>query len=51
MKLIGKDNDLMTKDGTITRTGYIVLIISIVFGLFIFLLGRNLFQHLTRVSV
>lgn len=43
IKLLGKDNDLRTKDGAITRKGYFVMIISAIFGLCIFLLGRYLY--------
>ena len=43
MKLLGKNNDLRTERGTITKTGYLVLLISSVFGICVFLLGRKLY--------
>ncbi len=43
MKLLGKNNDLRTESGTITKTGYLVMLISSVFGLCVFLLGRKLY--------
>lgn len=40
IKLLGKNNDLRTEDGKITKYGYIVMAVSAVFGLFVFLTGR-----------
>ena len=42
MKLLGPGNDLYTEDGKITKTGYIVMFVSSVFGLFCFLIGRTI---------
>ena len=40
IKLLGKNNDLRTEDGKITKYGYIVMALSTVFGLLFFLTGR-----------
>ncbi len=40
IKLLGKNNDLRTEDGKITKYGYIVMAVSAVSGLFVFLTGR-----------
>ena len=40
IKLLGKNNDLRTEEGEITRIGYVVMIVSAVFGLCVFLTGR-----------
>lgn len=40
IKFFGKNNDLRTEEGKITKTGYAVMIISSIFGLCIFLTGR-----------
>ena len=40
MKLPGKENDLITEEGKLTKSGYIALLISSVFGMCLFLLGR-----------
>ncbi len=40
IKLLGKNNDLRTEDGKITKYGYIVMAISTVFSLLVFLTGR-----------
>ena len=34
IKLLGPGNDLYTEDGEITKTGYCVMFVSSVFGLF-----------------
>lgn len=44
IKLLGKNNDLRTEDGKITKYGYIVMAISTVFGLFVFLAGRKMYM-------
>ena len=44
IKLFGKNNDLRTEDGVITKYGYIVMAISTVFGIFVFLSGRNIYM-------
>ena len=36
----GKNNDLRTEEGRITKTGYVVMMLSTVFGLCVFLTGR-----------
>ena len=43
IKLLGKNNDLRTEEGEITRIGYVVMIISAVFGLCVFLTGRYMY--------
>ena len=43
IKFFGKNNDLRTKDGKITETGYAVMLISSVFGLCVFLAGRHIY--------
>ena len=40
IRFFGKNNDLRTEEGIITKTGYTVMIISSVFGLCVFLTGR-----------
>ena len=40
IKLFGKNNDLKTEEGKITKTGYAVMALSTVFGLGVFLIGR-----------
>ena len=40
IKFLGKGNDLRTEEGEITKTGYVVMLFSSVFGLLIFLIGR-----------
>ena len=46
IKLLGKNNDLRTEKGEITRIGYVVMIISAVFGLCVFLAGRYMYGKL-----
>lgn len=43
IKLLGPNNDLRTEDGVITEWGYLVAIISTMFGLFCFLVGRAIY--------
>jgi hypothetical protein len=43
MKILGKDNDLRTEDGTITKKGYVALALSSVFGFGLFLIGRYIY--------
>ena len=45
IKLLGPGNDLYTEDGEITKTGYLVMFVSSVFGFFCFLAGRSVFKH------
>ena len=40
IKFFGKKNDLRTEEGVITTTGYVVMLLTSVFGLCIFLTGR-----------
>ena len=40
IKLFGKNNDLRTEEGKITKTGYVVMMLSTVFGLCVFMTGR-----------
>ena len=43
VKLFGKNNDLRTEEGKITKTGYVVMTLSSVFGLCVFLTGRYIY--------
>ena len=43
MKLLGKNNDLRTEEGKITRTGYAVMLLSTAFGLCVFFAGRKMY--------
>ena len=43
IKFFGKNNDLRTEEGKITKTGYVVMILSTVFGLCVFLTGRTIY--------
>ena len=40
IKLFGKNNVLRTEEGKITKTGYVVMMLSTVFGLCVFMTGR-----------
>ena len=40
IKFFGKKNDLRTEEGVITKTGYVVMLLSSVFGLCVSLTGR-----------
>ena len=40
IKFFGKNNDLRTEEGKKTKTGYVVMMVSTVFGLCVFLTGR-----------
>ncbi len=44
IKLFGKNNDLRTEEGVITKTGYVVILLSSVFGLCVFLTGRYFYE-------
>ena len=48
MKLFGKNNDLRTEEGRITKLGYEVMLLSSVFGLCVFLTGRYLYGKSLR---
>lgn len=43
IKLLGPDNDLRSEDGRITKWGYLVAVLSTLFGLACFLTGRSLY--------
>ncbi len=43
IKLFGKNNDLRTEEGIITKTGYAVMMLSTVFGLCVLLAGRTIY--------
>ena len=43
IRFFGKNNDLRTEVGVITKTGYAVMMLSSVFGLCVFLTGRFLY--------
>ncbi len=43
LKFFGKNNDLRTEEGVIIKTGYVVMLLSSVFGLCVFLTGRYLY--------
>ena len=43
MKFFGKNNDLRTEEGKITKTGYAVMLLSTVFGLCVFFSGRKIY--------
>lgn len=45
IKFFGKNNDLRTEDGKITRTGYVVMALSSVFGFCVFLMGRTIYGN------
>ncbi len=48
MKILGKNNDLRTEEGTITKTGYAVMLLSAVFGLCVFFAGRTVTAKLLQ---
>lgn len=48
IRFFGKNNDLRTEEGVITKTGTIVLLLSSVFGLGVFLAGRSLYGKRLR---
>ena len=48
IKLLGPGNDLYTENGKITKTGYIVMAVSSVFGLFCFFVGRSIYGKLLQ---
>lgn len=43
IKLFGKNNDLRTEEGKITKLGYLIMVLFTVFGLCVFLTGRYLY--------
>lgn len=51
IKLLGKNNDLRTEDGIITKWGYFVAAICAVFGLCCFLIGRSVYGKFTHGKV
>ena len=48
IKLLGPGNDLYTENGKITKTGYLVMALSSVFGLLCFFVGRSVFGKLLQ---
>ena len=44
----GKNNDLRTEEGKITKTGYAVMILSTVFGSCVFLAGRYIYGKMLQ---
>ena len=48
IKLFGKNNDLRTEEGEITKIGYEVMLVSIVSGLCIFFTGRYFYGKSLR---
>lgn len=48
IRLFGKNNDLRTEEGEITKTGYVVMMLSAVFGLCVFLAGRTIYGKLLQ---
>ena len=48
IRLLGPGNDLYTESGKITRTGYIVMAVSSIFGLLCFFIGRSLYGKLLQ---
>ncbi len=45
IKFFGKNNDLRTEEGKITKTGAAVMTLSTAFGLCVFLIGRTLYRR------
>ena len=43
IKFLGKNNDLRTEEGKITKTGAAVMALSTVFGFCVFLMGRTIY--------
>ena len=43
IKFFGKNNDLRTEEGKITKTGYAVMVLSTVFGLCLLFTGRYIY--------
>ena len=50
IKFFGKNNDLRTEEGRITKTGYAVMTLSSVFGLCVFLVGRTLYGRARKMK-
>ena len=48
IKLLGKGNDLYTESGRITKLGYIVMVVSTIFGLVCFLTGREIYGRILK---
>ena len=48
IKLLGPGNDLYTETGDITKTGYVVMAVSSVFGLLCFFVGRSIYGKLLQ---
>ena len=45
MKLLGRNNDLRTENGRITKLGYFVAFLSAVFGFAVFLAGSEMYKQ------
>ncbi|MCR4887845.1 MAG: hypothetical protein K5979_01520 [Ruminococcus sp.] len=51
IKFFGKNNDLRTEEGQITKTGYAVMAVSTLFGLVVFLIGRYFYgKHIEKAD-
>jgi len=48
IKFFGKNNDLRTEEGKITKTGYAVMFLSTLFGLSVLLIGRTIYTRLRQ---
>jgi hypothetical protein len=48
IKLLGKGNDLYTESGRITKSGYMVLVVSTIFGFACFLTGREIYGRILK---
>ena len=48
IKFFGKNNDLRTEEGEITKTGYAVMLISTILGLQVFLTGRRIYGRMVE---
>ena len=51
IRLLGPGNDLYTETGKITKTGYLVMAVSTVFGLLCFFIGRSVYGKLLKRRV
>ena len=48
INFFGKNNDLRTEEGEITKTGYVVMAVSTIFGLIVFMTGRYFYGKSLR---
>jgi hypothetical protein len=44
IRFFGKNNDLRTEEGQITKTGYAVMMLSTVFGMCVLLIGSYFYR-------